>query len=200
MTQLATSYYDVNKAAQLVFFFLKKSTERQMNITKLRLVKWLYLCERASYEEFGEPLTGDKLGALRHGPAPSETLALIEGTSRAFPGNPWKNLIKVDREPKHQYVSLAANCKYKSIEDLDRFSNAELELIESIWDKYSGWSAKSLESHLHDTKLFPEWSWKEGDGTKWIDIETILKVVGFDEAAIEPMVKNIVTFSTQRTQ
>ncbi|WP_169737292.1 Panacea domain-containing protein [Simplicispira psychrophila] len=199
MTQLTTSYYDVNKAAQLVFFFLKKSSERHMNITKLRLVKWLYLSERASYEEFGEPLTGDKLGALRHGPAPSETLALIEGTSRAFPGNPWKNIIKVDREPKHQYVSLTSNCEYKSIEDLDRFSDAELILINFIWEKYGGWSAKDLESHLHDTNLFPEWSWKEGDGTNWIDIETILKVVGFDEASIEPMVKNIVNFSNQST-
>lgn len=199
MTQLATSYYDVDKAAQLVFFFLKKSTERRMHITKLRLVKWLYLSERASYEEFGEPLTGDKLGALRHGPAPSETLALIEGTSRAFPGNPWGDLIEVDREPKHQYVSLAPNCRYASIEELDRFSDAELELIDSIWSKYGDWSAKRLESYLHDTDLFPEWSWKEGDGTKWIDIETILKAVGFDQAAIEPMVKNIVTFSAQRT-
>jgi len=200
MTQLTINYFDVNKAAQLVFFFLKKSTERHMNITKLRLVKWLYLCERASYEEFGEPLTGDKLGALRHGPVLSETLALIEGTSRAFPGNPWENIIKVNREPKHQYVSLPKNCKYQSIQDLDRFSDAELELIESIWEKYNGWSAKSLERHLHDSKFFPEWRWKEGDGTNWIDIETILKVVGFDETAIEPMVKNIVTFNAQRTQ
>lgn len=194
MTQLTINHYDAKKSAQLVFFFLKKATDRSMNITKLRLVKWLYLAERASYQEFGEPLTGDKLGALRHGPAPSETLALIEGTSRNFKESAWKDLIKIDREPKHQYVSLTQNCIYKSMEELDRFSDAELELLESIWARYNSWSARELESHLHNTKLFPEWSWKEGDGTKWIDVETILKVVGFDESAIEPMVKNIIAF------
>lgn len=34
-----------------------------------------------------------------------------------------------------------------------------------------------------------------GDGTNWIDIETILRVVGFSQDDIEPMVDNILAFS-----
>lgn len=194
MTQLSLNHFDVKKAGQVVFYFLKKSTEKGMHVTKLRLIKWLYLAERASYEEFGEPLTGDKLGALRHGPAPSETLGLIEGTSRAFPQDLWSDLIQVDRSHHHQYVSIAANCPYKSTEDLDRFSEAEIDLLEHTWKRYGKWSAKQLETHLHDTNIFPEWNWKKGDGTNWIEIETILASVGFDENVIDSVAKHIVAF------
>lgn len=192
MTYLTINHFDVKKAGQLVFYFLKKSSETGMHVTKLRLIKWLYLAERASYEEFGEPMTGDKLGALRHGPVPSETLALIEGTSRAFPMDLWDKLIKVDRIHRHQYVTLAANCPNQSPDDLDRFSEAEADLLERTWEKYGSWSATRLERHLHDTNIFPEWNWKEGDGINWINIETILAAVGFENSVIESMVKYIV--------
>lgn len=195
MTYLTINHFDVKKAGQLVFYFLKKSTDMQMNVTKLRLIKWLYLAERASYEEFGEPMTGDKLGALRHGPAPSETLSLIEGTSRAFPKDFWGDLIKLDRVHRHQQVSLVPHCPYKSIDQLDRFSEAEFDLLERIWNKYGKWSATRLESHLHNTQEFPEWNWKEGDSTNWIDIETILNCVGFEKDSIESVTKHIAAFN-----
>ncbi len=199
MSQLTAKHFDVKKAGQLVFYFLKKATDMHMHVTKLRLIKWLYLAERASYEEFGEPMTGDRLGALRHGPAPSETLALIEGTSRAFPKGFWDNLIQVDRKHRHQYVSLAANCHFKSIEDLDRFNDAEIDLLDHTWEKYGNWSATRLETLLHDTSRFPEWNWKEGDGTNWIDLETVLASVGFEESEIESVVKHIIAFEAPQS-
>lgn len=194
MTQLTIEYFDVKKAEQLVYFFMKKSTDMGMNVTKLRLIKWLYLAERESYKEFGEPLTGDRLGALRHGPAPSETLAIIEGKSRAFPAMLWSNTIRVDREHRHQYVKLGPTCAYRSIDELDRFSEAEIVLLEGIWGKYGRWSATRLERYLHDANNFPEWRWKEGDGTNWIDTEDILECVGFDRGDIESMVSHILAF------
>ena len=195
MTQLTLNHFDVTKAGQLVFYFLQKAAEQGMHVTKLRLIKWLYLAERAAYGEFGEPLTGDKLGALRHGPAPSETLALIEGNSRNFAKDLWATIIQIDRNHRHQYVSLAANCAYKSSDDLDRFSQAEIDLLEQTWSKYHAWSATRLETHLHDTRIFPEWNWQEGDGTNWIDVETILASVGFEDGAIPAVTQHIVAFA-----
>lgn len=200
MAQLTLDHFDVKKAGQLVFFFMRKSTDRRMNVTKLRLIKWLYLAERASYEEFGEPMIGDRLAALRHGPAPSETLALIEGTSRSFPKSFWDNLINVDRNHRHQYVHLSANCIYDSINELDRFSDAEMDLLECIWNKYGDWSATNLENHLHNTTIFPEWTWTEGDNTKWIDIENILEYVGFEKSSIESMTNHILAFHANSDQ
>ncbi len=194
MSQLNINHFDVKKAGQLVFFFMKKSTLGRMNVTKLRLIKWLYLAERASYEKFGEPMLGDRLGALQHGPVTSETLALIEGKSRSFPPNFWGDLITVDGGHRHQYVHLASNCKYQSLDDLDRFSESEIELLEGIWNKYGHWSATRLEKYLHNTAYFPEWTWKKGEGTKWIAIEDILKYVGFEEESIEAQTKQILAF------
>lgn len=195
MSQLTDKYFDVKKAGQLVYYFLSKAGERKGNITKLRLAKWLYLAERNSYKEFGEPMIGDRLAAMRHGPATSELVAIIEGKSRKFDADIYKDIISVVRENGHQYVKLVPECQYKSIDDLDRFSEAEIELLDSIWNEYGRWSAVRLENHLHDTKFFPEWNWKEGDGTNWIDIETILRVVGFSQDDIGPMVDNILAFS-----
>lgn len=194
MTQLTLRHFDIKKAEQLVFFFLKKATLSRKNITKLRLIKWLYLAERASYEEFGSPLTGDRLGALKHGPAQSETLALIEGTSRNFSNNSFSRTITVKKDVKHQYVHIASTCPYNSFDDLDCFSEAEIELLESIWENYGEWSAKDLETRLHDTNLYPEWTWKKGDTTNWIELEDLLLYVGFNPDEIESATSGIVAF------
>lgn len=196
MTLLTKKYFDIKKAGQLVYYFLHKASLSGANITKLRLAKWLYLAERSSYQEFGAPMIGDKLGEMKHGPATSELVAIIEGASNIFDKNIFDNIISVSRVHSHQYVELAENCLYSSADELDRFSDAEVELLEATWHKYGNWSAKKLESHLHDTKAFPEWDWRDGDGTNWIHLEKILAVVGFDTDDIEPMVENILAFNS----
>jgi uncharacterized phage-associated protein len=194
MTQLTNEYFDVKKAGQLVYYFLHKASLCERNITKLRMAKWLYLAERFSYKEFGVPMIGDRLCAMRHGPATSELVAIIEGNSRIFDKNSFEKIIYVSRKGNHQYLELAKECLYSSIDELDRFSDAEVDLLESIWKEYGHWSAVKLENHLHDTKHFPEWNWQEGDGTNWIDLEKILSVVGFNAEDIGPMVENILSF------
>lgn len=195
MTQLTKEYFDVKKAGQLVYYFLHKASLRGAHITKLRLAKWLYLAERFSYQEFGVPMIGDRLGAMKHGPATSELVAIIEGTSRTFNKNIFDKIFFVSRNNKHQYVELAEDCLYTSTDELDRFSDAEVELLENVWREYGSWSAGRLEKHLHDIKYFPEWDWQKGDTTNWIDLEKILAVVGFDTDDIGPMVENILAFS-----
>ena len=195
MTQLTVEYFDVKKAGQLVYYFLHQARLKRMHITKLRLAKWLYIAERYSYQEFGVPMVGDRLCAMKHGPATSELVSIIEGTTKTFRKDIFDEIIFVSRKSGHQYVELVEACLYTSTDDLDRFSDAEVELLETVWDKYGSWSAGKLENHLHDTKAFPEWDWKEGDGTNWIGLEKILMVVGFDKSDIESMVENILAFS-----
>lgn len=193
MTQLSSECLDLKKTGQLVYFFLKKASERQMHVTKLRLIKWIYLAERESYKEFGEPLINDKLCSLEHGPVPSGTLSIIEGKKE----NVWKDIFSVARDgSRHQYLQLVNNCVYSSSDDLDRFSDAEVQLVESVWAEYGVWSSKRLETHLHDVSAFPEWNWKQGDKTNWIELETLLSSVGFSDEQIPQIVSNIVAFSS----
>ncbi|RQV22461.1 DUF4065 domain-containing protein [Burkholderia cenocepacia] len=199
MTQLTIDYFDVKKAGQLVFYFLHQAETSGKNITKLRLAKWLYLAERASYQEFGEPMLGDRLAAMKHGPAPSEVVAILEGKSRSFPRDIFDDIITVSRPKGHQYVSLAEDCIYSSTDDLDRFSDAEIELLDSIWKEYGNWSAVRLENYLHDTKEFPEWNWKEGDKTNWIELENLLSIVGFPDDEIGLLIERILAFRPNKT-
>lgn len=194
MTQLSTGSLDLKKAGQLIYFFLDHADRRGMHITKLRLIKWIYIAERESYREFGEPLIGDKLCSLKHGPVPSETLAMIEGKKLST----WSNIFLVYRQNKHQYLQIAKNCLYSNVDNLDRFSEAEIQVLESVWEKYGSWSSKRLETHLHDKSEFPEWVWKTGDGTNWIELETILESVGFTADQVPQMVEKIIAFNSDQ--
>lgn len=195
MTQLTIDYFDVEKAGQLIFYFLHQAAAVGRNVTKLRLVKWLYLAERASYQEFGEPMLGDRLAAMKHGPAPSEVVSILENKSRFFPESPFNDIIATERQRHHQYVFLVPHCRYTSTDDLDRFSDAEIDLLDSIWKEYGNWSAGKLEDFLHDTREFPEWDWQEGDGTNWIELENLLHIVGFPGDEIDMLVSRILAFN-----
>lgn len=192
MTQLSSNSLNLKKGEQLVYFFLNKAAKKQMHITKLRLIKWIYLAERESYKEFGEPLIGDRLCSIKHGPVPSETLAIVEGKRHEI----WRNVFSVERQHKHQYIRVSDGCIYSSEDDLDRFSDAEMHMLESLWNHYGKWSSNKLEKYLHDKSKFPEWKWTEGDKTNWIELETLLSSVGFSNNEIPAMVEKIVAFSS----
>src|SRR6266496_928616 len=68
--------YDEAKAAQIATFF---ALRREGAIEVLTLAKLMYLAERASYERYAAPLTGDKLCSMEHGPVLSQTLNYIRG-------------------------------------------------------------------------------------------------------------------------
>jgi uncharacterized phage-associated protein len=199
MTQLSADYFDVIKAGQLVFYFLHRSAANGKNIPKLRLVKWLYLAERASYQHFGEPMIGDRLSARQHGPAPSEVVSILDGQSCAFSRDIFDRIVTVTHVKGHQYFSVAPNCAYRSTDDLDRFSDAEIELLNRIWNDYGNRSTCQLKKHLHDTSPFPEWNWQQGDCTNWIELEDLLRIVGYPDDEIEPLVQKILAFRPKQS-
>lgn len=48
-------------------------------VEKVKLMKLLYLAERAHFIEYGVPITGDRLVAMQHGPLPSTALRIVNG-------------------------------------------------------------------------------------------------------------------------
>src|SRR5437773_97003 len=85
--------FDELKAAQVAAFFLFKSAG-QINV--LKLTKLMYLAERESYKRYGEPLTGDRLVSMDHGPVLSRTLNYTNGTVESSEDG-WDSWIE-DRE------------------------------------------------------------------------------------------------------
>lgn len=194
MTQLSDSSYDEVKAAQVAFYFLSKAQKHGKHITKLKFIKWMYLSERMSYQKFGDPLFGDTLASIKHGPVPSKTLCLIEKPSKlANAGEAWKNVVHVDSANKHQYLTITDSCPYNSIDDLTSLSDAEVDLLDHVWEKYGRMSAKALETYLHNPNFCPEWKWIDGDRTNSIELETLFQSLGYNLEQTSTLIERLQT-------
>ncbi|HQU41243.1 MAG TPA: DUF4065 domain-containing protein, partial [Pirellulales bacterium] len=71
------------KTIQAVAFLLRREPARRMNY--MRLLKILYLAERAILAESGKPLTGSPVLATPRGPLFADVLGLIRGQHIATP-------------------------------------------------------------------------------------------------------------------
>jgi len=64
------------KAAQMAAYFLQKAGGR---MSYMKLLKLMYLADRQSYAECGEPITGDVVYAMDNGPVLSKIYDFIKG-------------------------------------------------------------------------------------------------------------------------
>jgi len=195
MTQLSRASFSETKASEVALYFLLRAREHDRSVTKLRLIKWMYLAERMSYEQFGEPLTGDTLCSMQHGPVPSTTLYLVERPHVVTGSNgAWKSVVNVVREKNHEYLNIRSDCQYESTDDLRHLSDAEVELLDEVWLKFGKMSSKKLETYLHDPEKTPEWQWAPGDKSNPIELEDLLAAIGYNKEQIVQLVGNIQAF------
>lgn len=66
--------FNEKRTTQAAAFFLFKAGGK---LPVLKLMKLLYLAERESYRQYGEPISGDNLVSMPHGPVLSQTLNLM---------------------------------------------------------------------------------------------------------------------------
>jgi uncharacterized phage-associated protein len=161
--------YSEKKAAQVAAFFLFSAGG---TLEILKLIKLMYLSERASFAEYGEPMMGDKLYSMEHGPVLSSTLDhinnLIDSTADG-----WESWIS-GRE--NHFVGLKREVKSPN-ETLTQLSDADLAIVESIWKNYGHMSASQLRNLTH--KICTEWEDPEFSSIP-IPYNRILKCVGYD--------------------
>ena len=67
--------FNEQKVAQMAAFFLNQTSEKQMS--RLKLMKLLYLAERESVRYSGFSMSDDKFLSMPHGPVLSMTLELM---------------------------------------------------------------------------------------------------------------------------
>ncbi len=192
MTQVSLSGFDEAKAAQVAFFFLSKAKESGKHITKLRFIKWVYLAERLAYQKLGEPLVGDRMCSMRHGPVLSNILYIIENPQKAkgVQGY-WDSVVNIEKIHTRQYLSISNQCSFKKTDDLRALSDAQIDLLETVWKKYGKMNSKELETILHNSEIFPEWQWNEGDGSNPIELESLFSILGYTENQTNALIQNI---------
>ncbi len=132
---------DITKLTQAAAFLLKKHNGF---ITRIRLLKLLYIADRELIRETHRPLTGDSPVAMDRGPVLSHTYDLLKGAATGV--DVW-----------NQYIVQVAPFTHKLLADpgVGKLSKIELSKLDELVERY--WFVDDDElSEL--THAFPEWT------------------------------------------
>lgn len=177
-----SSLFSERKAAQVAAYFLIRASERQANITLLKLMKLMYLSERLSYERFGFPVIGDSLVSMPNGPVLSRTLDLINFGSSEDSGE-W-NMLIAERSGRDMALNAHDDLTTDNLREL---SDSDVEVLDSIWQRFGRMSAIQLREYTHDSNNCPEWQDPDGSSVP-IKLETLLEKLGYSQSDIEKIV------------
>ena len=154
------------KGAQVAAFFAVK--ERPME--KLKLIKLIYLSEREFVSTHGEPMLYDELFSLPHGPICSSCLNAIDGK---LEDKIWDKYLTKDKTK-----NILAKKLFER-EELDELSDAEVDVLDAIWDSFGFMTASQIRNYTH--KNCPEYTEIER-GRVPILYRDILRAAGDEDA------------------
>jgi len=158
------------KVAQMATFFLRQTSDKRL--PHLKLMKLLYLADRCAVKNFGRPMSGDRFVSMRHGPALSQTLDLMDGDTEAQPGG-WEDWIS-DKE-NHEVALRHPNRS----DNLDELAQAEIDVLRHVWSEFGAMMKWEIRDWTH--RNCAEWS-PPGYSPSSISYEDMAHAVGFGEA------------------
>ncbi len=162
--------YDEKKATQVAAYFLSKFNNR---VSKLKLMKLMYIADRESFRVCGEPITYDDYCSMPHGPVLSKTYDIMKGdTDHTY----WDDYIiqKNERE-----IALLKN------PGIGKLNIEETDILESVFSQYGNYSPSALRNITHN---FPEYV--ETKSSKPIQYQQIMQGIGIPEKEIEQLLKS----------
>jgi uncharacterized phage-associated protein len=172
--------FNEKKAAQIAAFFLLRGGGR---LDILKLMKLMYLAERSSFEKFGEPMIGDRLYSMEHGPVLSRTLNHVNGFVDSGPDG-WESWVS-DRE-NHL---LALNRQIHDVKtELSSLSNAELEILEDLWNQHGHLTGFELRDLTHE--ICTEWEDPENSSIP-IPYMRVLRHVGYSQDVARELIERM---------
>lgn len=154
------------KAIQASAVLLKTRQSRRMS--RLRLLKLLYIADRESLVTLGRPITGDRVVAMRNGPVLSGTYDMIKGEDSCAPV--WEKYLRnVDND-----VELTAE------PGVGKLSKLEIEKLQEVAQRFEHQDEFDLSDYTHG---FAEWikNRPEGNTAKGISWDDIFGAVGLAE-------------------
>jgi uncharacterized phage-associated protein len=156
------------KVAQVAAYFLHRAGG---SLPHVKLMKLMYLADREALGAHNSTISDDTAYSMRLGPVLSRTLDMMGGH---FDGE-WSEWIT----PKANWqVGLQ---KEVSEDCLDELSDAEMHVLQTVYDKFGGWDKGKLIDYTHGLK-----EWKDpGLGRIPITPKDIFEAMGKDEEEIE---------------
>jgi len=171
--------YSEKKAAQVAAYFIHREGGP---IKVLKLMKLMYLAERESLHQYGEPMIGDALVSMPHGPVMSTTLDHMNDFIESEQGG-WDDWIS-DRE--NHCVSLKVD--ENPVDNLLELSEADIDIIDAIYNDFGAMSSYEIRDYTHNH--CPEWE-DPNDSSSPIPYDRLLKNVGYTPEAAEEIKQRI---------
>ena len=171
-----------NILTQMAAFFADKEGG---SINRLKLMKLMYLADREAMLRYGSPISLDNMVSMQYGPVLSRALNL----SRRREGNASQDIWDSWISDRGNYaVELIENLEHK---DLDYISEADLDVLESVWEKFGHMDGWELRDFTH--KHCAEWKDSKNSERKSTQIEDIdvFRAVGIEEKEAVTLAKEL---------
>lgn len=179
---MSTTLFNERRAAQAAAFLLHQAGG---TLPLIKLIKLLYLAERLSLNRYGEPLTGDRLVAMAHGPVLSQTYNHINGAVPSTEGG-WDSWIS-DRAG--HVVALRDPSMVRSAEqDLMALSDSDIEVLGETWGEFGHWDRWALVNYTHDH--CPEWQDPNGSSNP-ITYRRLFTALGYPPEQVETLASRL---------
>jgi len=183
MTDFPSSLFDERRTSQAAAFFLNKAGGR---LPLLKLMKLLYLAERESLRMYGEPISGDKLVSMPHGPVLSRTLDMMNGYGGQAQGG-WNEWIE-DRSG-HELALRDPSMIRTPQQDLLALSDGDLDILEAVWARFGHMGTFALVEYTHSSAC-PEWEDPQGSSYP-IALDRVLQAVGYQGPSIRAVSEHL---------
>jgi uncharacterized phage-associated protein len=155
------------KIAQMSAFLLSLTASK--SLPYIKLIKLLYLSERAAVSRWGTSMSGDNFVSMPHGPVLSQTYDLIQSGGN----DGWSSYIKGQ---SNYCVGLEKMTLER--DDLDELSDAELKILRNVNEKFGGMDQWALVKFTHDN--CPEWIDPKGSSNP-ITIDNLIDSLSVEE-------------------
>ena len=138
----------------------------------IKLLKLIYLADRAALDKEGHSISTDRWVSMKHGPVPSNTYNLITEEENPADHPIWNQYIK-------DGADYCVDLRAEGVE-LKQLSPSELEIARETWDQYGSrpiWEQGGLIDYTHS---LPEWETPlpEGPSSIPIPLKRILEALG----------------------
>ncbi len=160
--------YNSAKAAQIIAYLALKSKARSINM--LKAIKLVYISDREALKRLGMPMLDEPRASLPHGPVNSRTYDNAKGE---IEDARWSAIL--DDRANHM-IGVKQGIV---VDDLDELSDAEVEVLDSVWEKFGGMTQWQLVDWTHKSENIPEWEDPNGSSNP-IPLERLLHAVGIE--------------------
>jgi uncharacterized phage-associated protein len=175
--------FDLDKCVEAAGVLFGKTESK--TIGRMRLLRLLYLANRKSLQETGDPIVDDDVIAMKHGPVLCRTYDLIKGTDE----NAWR---------AHFRIIDSINIQMVSDPGTDHLSDYDVATLTAIACQYESVEDEDLSDESHG---FYEYVVSWGDGTRNavpIAEEDILLGIGFKPEEITRILREARTYAKER--